>query len=135
MASFKSIIKGIWSGFQTVEKVAEPIVETLLPASKPIFALLDPIIGNIANDVVTVEANAGPDISGLQKFAAVAANWQSYEATLNSILAVEGKRVVSDNVSFTAGTNALVEALRQYSVFRGSIRIEAIPAPVAAAGQ
>lgn len=123
MAGFKSIIKGIWHGFLSAEQVAEPIIKTLLPASAPIFALVDPIIAKVQNTIVTVEANSSDTTPGADKFGAVLSDFKSGLALTNSILAAEGKQLIFDEASFAAATNAQVEALRQFAVLRASIQI------------
>ncbi len=129
MASFKSIISGIWHGILGAEQVAEPVIKTLLPASAPIFALIDPIIGKIQSTIVTVEANAPDGMPGKDKFNAVLADFKAGLELSNSVLAAEGKQLTFDEVSFTAATNAQVEALRQFAVLKASVRIVDIPKP------
>ncbi len=127
MGSFKSIVTGIWHGFLKVEPVVEGAAKALIPGAAPIFALIDPIIGKIQNTVVSVEANAPEGTSGADKFAAVFADFQSGVDLANTVLNLEGKQLVFDAVSFTAGTNAFVEAMRQFAVLKASVRIEAVP--------
>ncbi len=131
MASFKSIISWIGHNVLKVEQEVEPVVKVLLPASAPIFALLDPIVSRIQNAVVTVEANAPDGTAGSDKFAAVLNDFNAGLAVANSVLAAEGKQLVFDQASFTAATNAQVEALRQFAVLKASIRIvPLVAAPV-----
>lgn len=131
MASFKSIISGIWHGFLKAEPIVEGAAKVLLPASAPIFAMIDPIIAKLQNTIITVEANAPEGTTGADKFAAVFADFQASADLANAVLAAEGKRLVYDPASFTAGTNAFVEAMRQFAVLKASVRIESIPAVAA----
>ncbi len=129
MASFKSIVSGIWHGFLKAEPTIEGAAKVLLPVTAPIWAIVDPIIGKIQNEIVTVEANAPEGTSGADKFAAVFADFKSSTELANSVLAAEGKEMVFDETSFTAGTNAFVEAMRQFAVLKASVRIVDIPKP------
>ena len=126
MANFKSIISGIWHGILKTEPVVEGAAKVLLPASAPVFELIDPIIAKLQNTIITVEANAPEGTSGADKFAAVFADFKSGADLANAVLAGEGKQLVYDPASFTAGTNAFVEAMRQFAVLKASVRIEAI---------
>ncbi len=127
MASFKSILNGIWHGFLSAEPTIETAVKVLLPASAPIFALIDPVIAKIQNTIVTVEANSPDGTPGKDKFAAVIGDFRASLDLANSVLAVEGKQLIFDEASFTAATNAQVEAFRQFAVLRASVHVVDIP--------
>lgn len=127
MGNFKSIISGIWNGFVKAEPVIEGAAKALITGAAPVFALIDPIIGNLTNTIVTVEANAPEGTSGADKFAAVFADFKSGADLANAVLAADGKQLVYDPTSFAAGTNAFVEAMRQFAVLKASVRIESIP--------
>ena len=129
MGSFKSILTSVWHGIVGAEPTIETAAKILLPQSAPIFALIDPFISKIQSTIVTVEANAPDGTPGKDKFNAVLADFKAGLDLSNTALAVEGKQLVFDEVSFTAATNAQVEALRQFSVLKASVRLVDIPKP------
>ncbi len=129
--NFKSIVTGLFHGVVKAEPAIETAVKFLLPASAPIWAVLDPIIARIPAAVVTAEATAPDGTLGSVKSDAVFADFEAGLDLTNSILAAKGEKLDYDHVSLQAAINAQVEALKQMAVVRASIRtVPLVAAPV-----
>src|ERR1035441_7764718 len=88
--SFLSIIKTIGTDVLGVEKVAEPIVEQILPASIPVFNIFDKITGAVKTAEVGM-----PGASGAAKSSAVMADFNDALALAQQILAQNGQALTS----------------------------------------
>lgn len=94
--SFFDVLKRIGSTFVKVESIAEPIIKTLLPASAPIFNLLDPLFSKDVTNVLTVEANNPTDGQGQLKGDAVVEDFEAGLSTTQSVLAINKQKLTYD---------------------------------------
>lgn len=120
--SFISVIKKIGSVALGIEHIAEPVVETLFPVSKPIFDIFD----KVSNTIVTVEANM-PGVSGPDKSQAVISDFEAGLALTQQILALEGKQLTYDKAALQTAINAQVAAYNAFAAVKTSFKVTTLP--------
>lgn len=124
MASFLSILKSAWGGFQK----AEPVIGTALSA-------LNPAAGAIFNTVTTAingaETFFSAPKSGAQKSTFVVQNFEQGLAVAQEIFAMRGENLTYDPAALQSFINAQVAAMNALAGLTGSLKT----APVVGATQ
>jgi hypothetical protein len=122
--SFISILKTVGSTLLGIEHVAEPIVETLFPASSPIFAIFD----KVQTAITTVEQGM-PAATGAAKAQAVVNDFEAGLALTQQILAVDGKTLSYDTTALQTAIDAQVAAYNAFAAVKASFKVVvAVPA-------
>lgn len=121
--SFLSIIKRIGSIALGIEHVAEPIVSTLIPASQPVFAILDPIFAKLQNAIMTVEVNKPIGTPGNVSSDAVIADFEASLELAQSIASAAGQVVTYDKAELQNAINFQVSALNSMAKVKASIKM------------
>lgn len=119
--SFISILKKVGSVVLGVEKVAEPVVESLFPASTPLFDIFD----RLQTAITTVEA-ANPLQSGTVKSGIVVSDFEAGLTVTQAILAADGKKLVYDDGALQSAINAQVAAYNAYATLKASFKVVAL---------
>jgi crotonobetainyl-CoA:carnitine CoA-transferase CaiB-like acyl-CoA transferase len=125
---FTSILKKVGSVLLGIEHVAEPIVESLFPASTPLFGVFD----RLSQAITTVEASITTPGSGPQKSAAVVADFNAGLQLTQSILALEGKALYYDPAALQTAIDAQVAAFNAFAAVKTSFKVVAQPTPAPA---
>ena len=128
--SFISILTKVGQVALGIERAAAPMIETFLPASTPIIAAVDGIVGRIQGSITTVEANNPMDGQGQIKSAAVVTDFQDGIAIAQEVLAMEGKSLTYDSAALTTAITAQVAAYNAFATLKASIKIVALPTAV-----
>jgi hypothetical protein len=127
MASFLSILKSAWGGFQK----AEPVIGTALSA-------LNPAAGAIFNTVTTAingaETFFSTPKSGAQKSSFVVQNFEQGLAVAQEIFAARGENLTYDPKALQAFIDSQVAAMNALSNLTGSIKTAPVAAPTGATG-
>jgi hypothetical protein len=97
--------------FEKVEKVAEPIVEGLIPVSAPVFALIDAGMG-IITDVEGAFTAAGQQANGAAKLEAAIPGMQAALAAWVQAN-FPGSKLVPSQATVTQWVNAFVAILNE----------------------
>ena len=126
--SFISILKRVGTILIGIEKVAEPIVETVYPPSVGVFSVLDPIFARLSPAIQAMEVQT-PVGSGAFKADAVVADFEVGLELAQQILSLEGKTVTYDKAQLQAGIAAQVAAYNAFAAVKASFKIELLPAP------
>lgn len=112
LSKFGSVMKSIFVAIPKVEAVAKPIIETLLPASIPIFNVFDELVV-IAADVERSFAMAGQQTAGVAK---LAASLPGLEAALNAYTLAKfpGSASILKSEAYLAAQAPLMNAIVGY---------------------
>jgi hypothetical protein len=112
LTKFGSTLKSIFTNAQTLEQKAEPIVESLLPASIPVFDVFDTGI-EIAKDVEAGFASAGVVKGGSQKLVAAL---PGFGAALDAYTTAKfpGSTAVLKSEAYIASKPVLMNAIVNY---------------------
>ena len=124
--SFWTVLKRVGSFALQGEQVAEPFIKTLLPASAPVFALLDPIFAKVVTNVVTVEANNPLDGQGKLKGDAVIADFEAGLLTTQSVLALSKQKLIYDDVALQAAVKSFADGYNSLATVKQSFKVVAI---------
>lgn len=133
MASFISIITGALKTLVGIEKVAEPIVETILPVTRPAFVAVDGVIALVQNLVLTHEVVSPTTGTGSAKLQAVLSDFQAGLAVAQKVAGLMGKTVVYSDSDLTTFINAQVAAYNAGADFIATFKLADAAAPTAVA--
>lgn len=121
--SFWTVLKKIGAGVVKGVQIAEPIIQIVDPSLGAILSKFDPLFAKIITNVVTVEANNPVDGQGQIKSNAVIADFEAGLATTQSVLALEGKKLVYDDAAlqkaitdFANGYNGLAAVKTSFKI-------------------
>jgi len=130
--SFISILKKVGSAVLGIEHVAEPVIETLFPSSKPLFDVFD----RLQTAITTVES-ANPLQNGQLKSQTVVSDFEAGLSVTQAILSADGKKLVYDDAALQSAINAQVAAYNAFAALKASFKVVALnpPAPGAAPQQ
>ena len=121
--SFISILKKIGSVVLGAEHVIAPIAESLLPTLSGPIAAIDDIFQRLQATITTVEVSTPTDGQGTVKSAAVVADFESGLSFTQSILALEGKKLIWDDVQLQAAITAQVAAYNAMAALKASFKV------------
>jgi len=129
--SFISILKKVGGAILGIEHTAEPIIKVLVPGAAPILAILDPIFARLDNAIKTVELNAAPGVTGVDKAQAVIADFEAGLEVAQEIAAADGHAITYDKAELQAGIDSLVAGYKHLAAVKASIKTvpAANPAP------
>lgn len=121
--SFVSILKKIAGVAFTVEHIAAPIVETLVPGSGVIVGELDTITSRLQSAILTVEANDPTVGNGAQKATAVANDFVAGLGLAQAIAGATGHTVTWDQTALQKTIDAFVAAYNQAAALQATIKL------------
>ena len=116
--SFISILKTIGGAIVGVEKIAEPIVETLFPATTPLFGIFD----RLQTAITTVEQSL-VGATGPVKSAAVVSDFEAGLALTQQILAVSGQQLSYDDAALQTAINSQVAAYNAFAALKTTFKV------------
>ena len=119
--SFISILKTIETDVIGVVRIAEPIVEAIVPASLPIFSIFD----KLTNAVKTAEVGM-PNATGDAKALAVVNDFQDALALTQQILATNGQQLTYDAVAVQKAVNDQVTVFNDFATIMASFKVTAV---------
>lgn len=122
--SFRSIFSNIGKGILAAEKIAAPIAEGLLPQFAPAIMAIDSIFGHVQSSIITIEHNNPADGQGGIKQDAVLTDFAASIDSLQSILAVTGKKLTYDEGELKAGISDQVSAYNHFAKVKASFKVE-----------
>lgn len=127
--SFFGGLKKVGKVLLGIEHVAAPIVSVLLPASAPIFGMIDSWVSRLHSAVVTVEANLPMDGQGKLKSDAVIADFEAGLDVTNGFLANKGKMLDYDKDELQNAINSFVAGYNSLAKVKTSFREVDLPKP------
>lgn len=124
MASFAVIFNKIWGGLSLAEPIVSKVVGTAVPASIPIFAMIDPLFHIPMNTVIAGEIT-NPDLPGPQKLADAVASFanQDFITEMSAVAQQSGMKLVWDDLSLKSGLSAQADMNNFFAKVKASIKM------------
>lgn len=123
--SFVNILKkfvGVLGTAATVEHEIAPFLK-YIPGIGPAIAVVDPIITNLQNSIITAEANNPVDGQGQLKSQAVTNNFTADLATFNAFAEAAGYTATFDSAALQETINNFVAAYNSAAKLKSTIKL------------
>jgi hypothetical protein len=122
--NFVTIFNTVKTDVLGVVKAVEPIVETILPVSIPIFSIFDQLTGAVKTAEVAM-----PSAPGVAKAAAVTSNFQNDLAFIQQILATGGQQLTYDSAAVQKAITDQVAVFNDFATIMASFKVVPLPTP------